>query len=127
MRTLVAAAVVLAAAGIQADEITMKNGQKVSGSIEELKDGQLSFGVFAGYLGGYPATQTQKVRFSNVRSIAFDGRDDYFSIVRKNNELTFGYIRELSRGKFTVDGSDPITASSVKALVRSKPNAEENK
>jgi hypothetical protein len=47
--------------------------------------------------------------------------------VRKNDDLSFGYIRDLSRGKFTVDGSDPIAASSVKALVPSKPNAEEEK
>jgi hypothetical protein len=110
-----------------ADEITLKNGQKVDGNVQGLKDGLLDVHVFATYVAGHPAYKSEKVRFSNVRSIKFDGRDDYFSIVRKNDDLSFGYIRDLSRGKFTVDGSDPIAASSVKALVPSKPNAEEEK
>ena len=110
-----------------ADEITLKNGQKVDGNVQGLKDGLLDVHIFATYVAGHPAYKSEKVRFSNVRSIKFDGRDDYFSIVRKNDDLSFGYIRDLSRGKFTVDGSDPIAASSVKALVPSKPNAEEEK
>jgi hypothetical protein len=110
-----------------ADEITLKNGRKLQGNIQGLKDGQLDVSVFSMYVAGHPAYTSEKVRLSNVRSIAFDGRDDYFSIVRKNDDLSFGYIRDLSRGKFTVDGSDPIAASSVKALVPSKPNAEEEK
>lgn len=110
-----------------ADEVTMKNGQKVDGNVQGLKDGHLDVSVFATYVAGHPAYQSQKIRLSNVRSIKFDGRDDYFSIVRKNDDLAFGYIRELSRGKFTVDGQDPIAVSSVKALVPSKPDAEEKK
>jgi hypothetical protein len=112
---------------VMADEITLKNGRKLQGNIQGLKDGQLDVSVFSMYVAGHPAYTSEKVRLSNVRSIAFDGRDDYFSIVRKNDDLSFGYIRDLSRGKFTVDGSDPIAASSVKALVPSKPNAEEEK
>jgi hypothetical protein len=112
---------------VMADEITLKNGRKLQGNIQGLKDGQLDVSVFSMYVAGHPAYTSEKVRLSNVRSITFDGRDDYFSIVRKNDDLSFGYIRDLSRGKFTVDGSDPIAASSVKALVPSKPNAEEEK
>ena len=106
----------------------MKNGQKIDGHIQGLKDGVLEIGVYTGQVfGGFPAMATNKLKFSNVRSIKFDGRDDYFSIVRKNDDLAFGYIRELSRGKFTVDGQDSIAVSSVKALVPSKPDAEEKK
>jgi hypothetical protein len=112
---------------VMADEITLKNGRKLQGNIQGLKDGQLDVSVFSMYVAGHPAYTSEKVRLSNVRSITFDGRDDYFSIVRKNDDLSFGYIRDLSRGKFTVDGSDPIAASTVKALVPSKPNAEEEK
>ena len=108
------------------DEITMKNGQKVDGNIQAMKDGHLEVGVYTGqYFAGFPAMATNKLKFSNVRSIKFDGRDDYFSIVRKNDDLTFGYIRDLSKGKFTVDGQDPIAASSVKAIVPSRPDHEE--
>jgi hypothetical protein len=111
---------------VAADEVTMKNGQKVDGHVQALKDGHLEVGVFTGqYLAGFPAMATNKLRFSNVRSIKFDGRDDYFSIVRKNDDLTFGYIRDLSKGKFTVEGQDPIAASSVKAIVPSRPDQEE--
>jgi hypothetical protein len=110
-----------------ADEITLKNGKKFDGNVQGLKDGLLDVHVFATYVAGHPAYKSEKVRFSNVRSISFDGRNDYFSIVRKNDDLSFGHIRDLSRGKFTVEGSDPIAASSVKALVPSKPNAEEEK
>ena len=110
-----------------ADEITLKNGQKVDGNVQGLKDGLLDVHVFATYVAGHPAYKSEKVRLSNVRSIKFDGRDDYFSIVRKNEDLTFGYISDLSKGKFTVDGQDPIPLSAVKALVPSKPDAQENK
>jgi hypothetical protein len=109
-----------------ADEVTMKNGQKVDGHVQALKDGHLEVGVYTGqHFGGFPAMATNKLKFSNIRSITFDGRDDYFSIVRKNDDLTFGYIRDLSKGKFTVDGQDPIAASSVKAIVPSRPDHEE--
>ena len=108
-----------------ADEITLRNGQKVGGNIQGLKDGLLDVHVFATYVAGHPAYKSEKVRFSNVRSIKFDGRDDYFSIVRKNDDLTFGHIRDLSKGKFTVDGQDPIAVSSVKALVPNKPDEQE--
>jgi hypothetical protein len=127
MRSTALICCVLASGLVVADEITLKNGQKLDGNVQGLKDGQLDVGVFSGYLGGFPASKLQKIRFSNVRSIRFDGRDDYFSIVRKKDELTFGYVRDLSRGKFTVDGQDPIAASSVKTLVPSKPNEKDNK
>jgi len=119
----------LLAAGIAAaDEVTMKNGQKVDGHVQGLKDGHLEIGVYTGQVfGGFPAMATNKLKFSNVRSIKFDGRDDYFSIVKKNEDLTFGYVRDLSKGKFTVDGQEPIAASSVKALVPSKPDEKESK
>ena len=118
----------LLAAGLTAaDEITMKNGQKVDGNVHGLKDGLLDVHVFATYVAGHPAYKSEKVRLSNVRSIKFDGRDDYFSIVRKNDDLAFGNIRDLSKGKFTVDGHEPIPLSAVKALVPSKPDAQENK
>ena len=103
----------------------MKNGQKISGNVQGLKEGQLDVDVFAGYLGGHPSYQTKKVRFSNVRSIKFDGRDDFFSIVQKDDDLTFATIRELSKGKFLLEGKEPIPASSVKALVPSKPDTQE--
>jgi len=119
----------LLAAGIAAaDEVTMKNGQKVDGHVQGLKDGHLEIGVYTGQVfGGFPAMATNKLKFSNVRSIKFDGRDDYFSIVKKNEDLTFGYVRDLSKGKFTVEGQEPIAASSVKALVPSKPDEKESK
>lgn len=128
MRHVAMLCICLAGGLAAADEVTMKNGQKIDGHIQGLKDGALEIGVYTGQVfGGFPAMATNKLKFSNVRSIKFDGRDDYFSIVRKNEDLTFGYIRELSRGKFTVDGQDPIAVSSVKALVPSKPDAEEKK
>ena len=128
MRDTVLICCVLAAGIAAADEVTMKNGQKVDGHVQGLKDGHLEIGVYTGQVfGGFPAMATNKLKFSNVRSIKFDGRDDYFSIVRKNEDLTFGYIRDLSKGKFTVDGQEPIAASSVKALVPSKPDEQDKK
>lgn len=110
------------------DEITMKNGQKVDGHVQALKDGHLEVGVFTGqYLAGFPAMATNKLRFSNVRSIKFDGRDDFFAIVKKNEEVLDARVYELSKGKFQIDGHEPIAASAVKALVPSKPNDEGNK
>ena len=110
------------------DEITMKNGQKVDGHVQALKDGHLEVGVFTGqYLAGFPAMATNKLKFSNVRSIKFDGRDDFFAIVKKNEEVLDARVYELSKGKFQIDGHEPIAASAVKALVPSKPNDEGNK
>ena len=126
MRYVAMLGICLAGGLVAADEVTMKNGQKVDGHVQALKDGHLEVGVYTGqYFAGFPAMATNKLKFSNVRSIKFDGRDDYFSIVRKNDDLTFGYIRDLSKGKFTVDGQDPIAASSVKAIVPSRPDHEE--
>ena len=128
MRDTVLICCVLAAGIAAADEVTMKNGQKVDGHVQGLKDGHLEIGVYTGQVfGGFPAMATNKLKFSNVRSIKFDGRDDYFSIVKKNEDLTFGYVRDLSKGKFTVEGQEPIAASSVKALVPSKPDEKESK
>jgi hypothetical protein len=128
MRYTVLICCLLAAGIAAADEVTMKNGQKVDGHVQGLKDGHLEIGVYTGQVfGGFPAMATNKLKFSNVRSIKFDGRDDYFSIVKKNEDLTFGYVRDLSKGKFTVDGQEPIAASSVKALVPSKPDEKESK
>jgi hypothetical protein len=127
MRLTIATAAALCATVLPADEIAMKNGQKISGNVQGLKEGQLDVGVFAGYLGGFPSYQSKKLRFSNIRSIKFDGRDDFFSIVQKDDDLTFATIRELSKGKLTLEGKDPIPASSVKALVPSKPDAQEAK
>jgi hypothetical protein len=127
MRLATFTAAVLLATGTHADEIAMKNGQKISGNVQGLKEGQLDVGVFAGYLGGFPSYQSKKLRFSNIRSIKFDGRDDFFSIVQKDDDLTFATIRELSKGKLTLEGKDPIPASSVKALVPSKPDGLEGK
>ena len=110
------------------DEITMKNGQKVDGHVQALKDGHLEVGVFTGqYLAGFPAMATNKLKFSNVRSIKFDGRDDFFAIVKRNEEVLDARVYELSKGKFQIDGHEPIAASAVKALVPSKPNDEGNK
>ena len=110
------------------DEITMKNGQKVDGHVQALKDGHLEVGVFTGqYFAGFPAMATNKLKFSNVRSIKFDGRDDFFAIVKKNEEVLDARVYEMSKGKFQVDGHEPIAASAVKALVPSKPNDEGNK
>jgi hypothetical protein len=127
MRCLAILCACLAGGLAAADEITLKNGKTFDGNVQGLKDGLLDVHVFATYVAGHPAYKSEKVRFSNVRSITFDGRNDYFSIVKKNDDLTFGYIRELSRGRFTVDGSDPIAAASVKALVPSKPDAQDKK
>ena len=110
------------------DEITMKNGQKVDGHVQAMKDGHLEVGVYTGqYFAGFPAMATNKLKFSNVRSIKFDGRDDFFAIVKKNEEVLDARVYELSKGKFQVDGHEPIAASAVKALVPSKPNDEGNK
>ena len=127
MRSAALICCVLACGITIADEITMKNGQKVEGNVQGLKDGQLNVSVFSMYVAGHPAYTSQNIRLSNVRSIKFDGRDDYFSIVKKNEDLTFGYVRDLSKGKFTVEGQEPIAASSVKALVPSKPDEKESK
>ena len=80
-----------------------------------------------GYFAGFPAMATNKLKFSNVRSIKFDGRDDFFAIVKKNEEVLDARVYEMSKGKFQVDGHEPIAASAVKALVPSKPNDEGNK
>ena len=110
------------------DEITMKNGQKFDGHVQALKDGHLEVGVYTGqHFAGFPAMATNKLKFSNVRSIKFDGRDDFFAIVKKNEEVLDARVYELSKGKFQVDGHEPIAASAVKALVPSKPNDEGNK
>ena len=110
-----------------ADEVTMKNGQKVDGHVQAMKVGQLEIGVYTcQYFGGFPAMATNKLKFSNVRSIKFDGRDDFFAIVKKNEEVIDARVYELSKGKFQLDGHEPIAASAVKALVPSKPNAEPN-
>ena len=110
------------------DEITMKNGQKVDGHVQAMKDGHLEVGVYTGqYFAGFPAMATNKLKFSNVRSIKFDGRDDFFAIVKKNEQVLDARVYELSKGKFQVDGHEPIAASAVKALVPSKPNDEGNK
>lgn len=127
MRLAITTAAALFVTIAPADEIAMKNGQKIEGNVQGLKEGQLDVGVFAGYLGGFPSYQTKKVRFSNIRSIKFDGRDDFFSIVQKDDGLTFATIRELSKGKLLLDEKDPIPASSVKALVPSKPDGQEAK
>ena len=111
-----------------ADEVTMKNGQKVDGHVQAMKDGHLEVGVYTGqHFAGFPAMATNKLKFSNVRSIKFDGRDDFFAIVKKNEEVLDARVYEMSKGKFQVDGHEPIAASAVKALVPSKPNDEGNK
>jgi hypothetical protein len=127
MRLCITAVASLAMTGLHADEIAMKNGQKISGNVQGLKEGQLDVGVFAGYLGGFPSYQSKKLRFSNIRSIKFDGRDDFFSIVKKDDDLTFATVRELSKGKLMLEGKEPIPTSSVKALVPSKPDGQEEK
>lgn len=110
-----------------ADDIVLKNGEKFDGKIQGLKDGQLEVLVFADYVAGIPAYKRQRVRFSNVRSIAFDGRDDFFSIVKKDDDLVFAHVREFSKGKFVLDKHDPIPLSAVKALVPSNPDQKEAK
>jgi hypothetical protein len=112
---------------IAADEVVLKNGQKLEGAVQAMKDGHLEVAVFSGYLGGFPASTVNKVRFANVRSIKFDGRDDFFAIVKKNEDVIDARIYELAKGKFQVAGHDPIAASAVKALVPTKPNEEGNK
>jgi hypothetical protein len=85
---------------VAADEVTMKNGQKVDGHVQALKDGHLEVGVFTGqHFAGFPAMATNKLKFSNVRSIKFDGRDDFFAIVKKNEEVLDARVYELSKGK----------------------------
>jgi len=125
MRLFITAVAALAMTGLHADEIAMKNGQKISGNVQGLKEGQLDVGVFAGYLGGFPSYQSKKLRFSNIRSIKFDGRDDFFSIVKKDDDLVFAEALDLAKGKLTVKGHDPIPASSIKAIVQSRPDEQE--
>jgi hypothetical protein len=125
MRLFITAVAALAMTGLHADEIALKNGQKISGNVQGLKEGQLDVGVFAGYLGGFPSYQSKKLRFSNIRSIKFDGRDDFFSIVKKDDDLVFAEALDLAKGKLTVKGHDPIPASSIKAIVQSRPDEQE--
>ena len=40
---------------VMADEITLKNGRKLQGNIQGLKDGQLDVSVFSMYVAGHPA------------------------------------------------------------------------
>ena len=128
MRYVAMLCICLAGGLVVADEVTMKNGQKVDGHVQALKDGHLEVGVYTGqHFAGFPAMATNKLKFSNVRSIKFDGRDDFFAIVKKNEEVLDARVYELSKGKLQVDGHDPISASSIKALVPSKPNDEGNK
>jgi hypothetical protein len=110
-----------------ADEITLKNGQKIDGNVQGLKDGLLDVHVFATYVAGHPAYKSEKVRFSNIRSIQFDGRDDFFSIVKKDDDLVFAHVREFTKGKFVLDKHDPIPISTVKAIVPSKPDEKDKK
>lgn len=126
MRSLLSALIAAVATWLpaaHADNITLKNGQKLEGSITGLKDGHIEMQVFSMYVGGYPATTASKVRVSNIRSIAFDGRDDFFAIVKKNDDVVDAQLRELANGKLKADGHDPISMSAVKALTPTKPNA----
>lgn len=110
-----------------ADDIVLKNGERFDGQIQGLKDGQLEVLVFADYVAGIPAYKRLQVRFSTVRSIAFDGRSDFYSIVKKNDDLVFAHVRQFSKGKFVLDKHDPVPLAAVKALVPSKPDQKEAK
>jgi hypothetical protein len=123
--SLLIAAAALAMPVLLADDIVLKNGEKFDGKIQGLKDGQLQVLVFADYVAGIPAYKRMQVRFSTIRSIAFDGRDDFYSIVKKNDELVFAHVREFSKGKFVLDKHDPVPLAAVKALVPSKPDQKE--
>ena len=109
---------------LAADDIVLKNGERFDGQIQGLKDGQLEVLVFADYVAGIPAYKRLQVRLSTVRSIAFDGRNDFYSIVGKKDQLDFAHVREYSRGRFIADGHAPFPSASVKALVPSKPDTD---
>lgn len=108
----------------EADQVVMKNGQKTEGQITGMKDGQLELQVPSGYLAGLAATSAQRIRFANVQKIIFDGRDDFFAIVKKNDDVIDAKVLELSHSKLKVEGQAPISSSAIKALVPTRPDTK---
>ena len=108
---------------VQADQIVMKNSQKMEGNVTGMKDGQLEVQVPSGYFAGLAATSGHRIRFANVQRIVFDGRDDFFAIVKKSDEVIDAQVLELSNSKLKVDGHAPISTSAIKALVPTRLNA----
>jgi hypothetical protein len=121
--TLIAALLSFCAA---ADTVTLKNGEKIEGHVQKYDKGTLVVQVPAGYVSGFPTTSGHKVRMSNVRTIAFDGNDDYFSIVLKNGDTADGAFGSFSKGEFEIPGSKPVKFSSIKAFSQSSRPADKN-
>ena len=108
---------------VQADQVVMQNGQKMEGNVTGMKDGKLEVQVPSGYLAGLAATSAQRIRFAKAQRIVFDGRDDFFAIVKKSDEVIDAQVVELSKSKLKVEGHAPISTSAIKALVPTRPNA----
>ncbi len=109
-----------------ADTVSLKNGEKIEGQVQKYDKGTLVVQVHSGYVSGFPTTSGQKVRMSNVRTIAFDGNDDYFSIVLKNGDTADGAFGSFSKGEFEIPGSKPIKFSAIKAFDRSSRPVDKN-
>jgi hypothetical protein len=109
-----------------ADTVSLKNGEKIEGQVQKYDKGTLVVQVHSGYVSGFPTTSGQKVRMSNVRTIAFDGNDDYFSIVLKNGDAADGAFGSFSKGEFEIPGSKPIKFSSIKSFSQSSRPADKN-
>ena len=78
-----------------ADKVTLNNGQSFDGKVAGLDKGKLKVQVSGGYVAGFATSQEQEVRVSNIRTIAFDGDDDYYSVVLKTGETVEGNASEL--------------------------------
>jgi hypothetical protein len=102
----------------------LTTGQSVNGEVEGITQGKLKIQVSAGYVAGLAATQSQELRVSNIRTIAFDGRDDYYKVILKNGEIVEGTASALLKGRLHISGSEPIRISTVKELIPTAGPAE---
>lgn len=106
-----------------ADVVTLTNGQSVDGGIEGLSDSRLLVRV-NGQLIAFPASPKQGIVVSKVRSISFDGIDDYFVVTLKSGESLEGIAGGFSKGGLIIGTNDPIRLTAIKELTRSKPPGE---
>lgn len=106
-----------------ADTLTLKNGSDVNGQVSKYSKGQIEVFVPSGYVAGVPSSSGKEFRMSNVRTIQFDGRDDYYSFVLKNGEVVEGEATSFSKGEFVVTGSKPIKFAAIKEFSQTEKGA----
>jgi len=106
------------------DSITMKNNTQLRGDVSKCLKGQLTLRGPGPYLGGRPTSADTNVPVSNVRSIVFDGKDDYFSVILKDGEVSDVQLTGFSRGEFAVASGTSIRLTAIKEFHQTeKPNS----